>query len=288
MSETVPRCVLVTGCSSGIGRALAEAFARRGDRVAATARRPEALAGLAEAGLRTLALDVTDAGSIAAAVAEVVAREGAIDVLVNNAGFGLFGPAVELPIAAVREQLEANVLGALAVTQAVAPAMMERRAGVIVNVGSVSGILTTPFAGAYCASKAALHALTDALRLELAPFGIRVISLQPGGVVSRFGAAAVGRLEAVARPASRFAQFAGRIRARAEEGQQGAMDAQAFARRVVELVSRRDPPRVIRLGRHSVRLPLLRWLLPVALSDRILARRFGLARRQPGAQSGRY
>jgi NAD(P)-dependent dehydrogenase (short-subunit alcohol dehydrogenase family) len=281
MSDPMSRSVLVTGCSSGIGRALAREFARRGHRVFATARHPEALADLAAAGLSTLALDVTRNASIAAAVAAVLERAGRIDVLVNNAGFGLIGPVVELPLDRLRAQLETNVVGALAVAQAVAPAMIDRRSGVMVNVGSVSGILTTPFAGAYCASKAALHALTDALRLELAPFGIDVVSLQPGGVVSHFGEAATRLLDEVARADSRFAGVSASIRRRASEGQRGAMDTSAFARRVVDLVCRRHPPRIIRLGRHSIRLPLLHWLLPAALTDRSLARRYGLSRLRP-------
>lgn len=283
MSAPPPRRVLVTGCSSGIGRALASEFARRGHRVFATARRPDSLAELAAAGLDTFALDVTREASIAAAVAAVRERAGAIDVLVNNAGFGLIGPAVELPLNELRAQLETNVVGALAVVQAVAPAMIDRGWGVIVNVGSVSGILTTPFAGAYCASKAALHALTDALRLELAPFGIAVVSLQPGGVISRFGDAATRRLGETARPDSRYTGVAAFIRRRAGEGQRGALDTDAFARRVVELVTRHHPPRIIRLGRHSTRLPLLRWLLPTAWTDYSLARRYGLDRLRPTA-----
>jgi NAD(P)-dependent dehydrogenase (short-subunit alcohol dehydrogenase family) len=284
MSDPPSRSVLITGCSSGIGRALAREFARCGHRVFASARHPETLAELAAAGLDTLTLDVTDPRSIADAVATALERAGRIDVLVNNAGFGLIGPVLELPLEAFREQLETNVTGMVAVTQAVAPAMMDRRSGMVINVGSVSGILTTPFAGAYCASKAALHALTDALRLELAPFGVRVVSLQPGGVVSRFGDAATRRLEQVQRPDSRFASLAAFIRRRASEGQRGAMDTGAFARRVVTLAGRRHPPRIIRLGHHSIRLPLLRWLLPVAWTDRSLARRFGLDR--PLSRSG--
>jgi NAD(P)-dependent dehydrogenase (short-subunit alcohol dehydrogenase family) len=284
VTDETPRTVLITGCSSGIGRALAREFARRGACVFASARRLDTIANLADDGIAALSLDVTDPGSIAAAVAAVTERAGRVDVLVNNAGFGLIGPAVEIPLDTFREQLEANVTGALAVTQAVAPGMMDRRSGLIVNVGSVSGILTTPFAGAYCASKAALHAITDALRLELAPFGVKVVSLQPGGVISSFGETATRRLASSLPANSRFGALARYIRARAGEGQRGALDTEVFARRVATLVLRNVPPRVIRLGRHSTRLPVLRWLLPLALTDRLLSRRYGLSATRPARQ----
>jgi NAD(P)-dependent dehydrogenase (short-subunit alcohol dehydrogenase family) len=193
------------------------------------------------------------------------------------------GPVAELDPVALRRQFDTNVVGAMAVIRAVVPGMVRQGSGCIVNVGSVSGLLPTPFAGAYCASKAALHALTDALRLELAPFGIRVVSLQPGGVASRFGeaaGAALGGDDA----ASLYAPMRDAIRRRAATSQEGAMDAAAFARRVVDAVTARTPPAVLRVGTRSKQMPLLRWLLPVAVLDRILARRFGLAGRgAPGA-----
>jgi NAD(P)-dependent dehydrogenase (short-subunit alcohol dehydrogenase family) len=276
--------VLITGCSTGIGRALAAAFARAGHQVIATARRPETLADLDPAPLAALPLDVTSAASIAAAVEAAAARAGRIDVLVNNAGFGLMGPALELPPDELRRQLETNVVGPLAVAQAVAPLMIAQGGGVIVNVGSVSGVLTTPFAGAYCASKAALHSLTDALRMELAPFGVEVMCLQPGGVASHFGDTAAQIVGKILPPNSRYASIARFIEGRAREGQRGAMAADEFAGHVVEAATRPRPPAIFRLAANSIRLPLYRWLLPVGLTDRILTKRFGLDRlRAPAA-----
>lgn len=269
--------VLITGGSSGIGRAMALAFARRGLRVFATSRRPQAMAPFQEPGIEGVALDVTDPRAVDAVVADIEHRAGRIDVLVNNAGYGLMRPVLETAPDALRHQLETNVVGPAALVRAVAPGMVRRRRGLIVNVGSVSGVLATPFAGPYCASKAALHALTDALRMELAPLGVDVVLLQPGAVRSRFGDTAAEGVEALDLERSPYAPLREAILRRAASSQEGALDADVFARRTVDLLLRPRPPAVIRMGRHSVRMPLLRWLLPVRVTDRILSRRFGLS-----------
>ena len=182
--------VLISGCSSGIGLALAREFASRGCRVFATARKPQMIEQLKKEKMEIAALDVTHQQSIDACVAEVVAKTGKIDVLVNNAGYALIGPMIDLSIDDLRHQLETNVVGLVALTKAVAPHMIKQRSGLIVNMASVSGICATPFAGAYCASKAAVNLLSVALRIELAPFGIDVVTVQPGAIKSGFGKAA--------------------------------------------------------------------------------------------------
>ena len=276
--EPSPNVVLITGCSSGIGRALALEWARRGHRVFATARRPEAIEGLDVPGIERLRLDVTDAASISEAVAEVIRRAGRIDVLVNNAGYGLMGPVLVDTPDDLRRQIETNLVGVLAMVQAVATHMLREGRGMIVNVGSTSGILTTPFAGAYCASKAAVHALTDAMRMELEPLGLTVVTLQPGAVRSSFSDTAMQIVGHMSLDASPYAPIRTFIEQRATTSQDGAMDAAEFARKVVDVLSRRKPPRIVRFGRHSVMMPLMRWLLPTRSSDGILRRRFGLDR----------
>jgi NAD(P)-dependent dehydrogenase (short-subunit alcohol dehydrogenase family) len=285
MSSSTSLTVFITGCSSGIGRALAFEFARQGHRVFATARHTETLADLRELGIAVAPLDVTDIDSIAAAVGAAIAQAGRIDVLINNAGFGLMGPVVELPLDDLRRQLETNVVGAIAVAQAVAPHMIAQGGGRIVNVGSVSGLLATPFAGAYSASKAALHALTDSLRMELAPFGVQVISLQQGGVISRFGEAATQLAAQKIKRDSPYAAMAEAIRTRARAGQRGAMTADEFARRAVAAMTKPRPPRILRLGRHSIDMPLLKWLAPTWLADRISSWQFRLHRLRGRGQS---
>lgn len=173
--------VLITGCSSGIGRALADAFKQAGFDVWASARRSEDVAALASAGFNAVQLDVNDS----AALAQLAGQVGELDVLINNAGYGAMGPLLDGGTQAMQQQFETNVFSVVGVTQALFPAL-RRRKGLVVNIGSVSGVLVTPFAGAYCASKAAVHALSDALRMELAPFGVRVMEVQPGAIDTSF------------------------------------------------------------------------------------------------------
>jgi NAD(P)-dependent dehydrogenase (short-subunit alcohol dehydrogenase family) len=189
------RSVLITGCSTGIGRATALHLASRGFGVYATARRPETLEDLSRAGCRTLRLDVTDEVSMRAAVDVVEGDRGAVDVLVNNAGYGLEGPIEELSLDDIRTQFETNLFGPTRLTQMVLPAMREQRRGRIVNVSSVGGRITTPGTGAYHGSKHALEAISDVLRFELRGFGIDVIVVEPGAIRSRWVDTAVSGLE---------------------------------------------------------------------------------------------
>jgi len=272
------KTILITGCSSGIGAALAREFARRGQRVYATARRAEALAALEAAGIRGLVLDVNDDASIARALDTVSREAGRLDLLVNNAGFSQVGAVIDLTREDLRRQYETNVIAPMAVTGQAVPllraAVAQTGSAVVANVGSIVGLFTTPFAAAYCSSKAAVHSLTDALRMELAPFGIHVVSIQPGGVRSSFGEHAEA---AVRLPEnSLYKPVEGGIRARAQAGQQGAMPADVFVVPVVDALLRSSPPRVIRAGTNSVRLPLLKRLLPAAMFDAKLSKLFGL------------
>ena len=196
MSEP-SKAVLITGCSSGIGRATALRLARSGWTVYATARRPESIADLGDAGARTLALDVTDEESMRAAVDAVEQAEGAIGVLINNAGYSQSGAIETVPLEAVRRQFETNVFGLVRLTQLALPRMREQRWGKIVNVGSMGGRLTFPGGGHYHATKHALEAISDALRFELHGFGIDVILLEPGLITTDFGEAAVASMSGI-------------------------------------------------------------------------------------------
>jgi NAD(P)-dependent dehydrogenase (short-subunit alcohol dehydrogenase family) len=191
------KAVLITGCSSGIGRASALRLARAGWSVYATARAPESIADLKDAGCHTLALDVTDEHSMRTAVSAVEQAEGAVGVLINNAGYSQSGAVETVPLDAVRRQFETNVFGLIGLTQLVLPAMRAQRWGKIVNVGSMGGRLTFPGGGCYHASKYALEAISDALRFELAGFGIDVVLLEPGLITTEFGEAATASMAAV-------------------------------------------------------------------------------------------
>jgi NAD(P)-dependent dehydrogenase (short-subunit alcohol dehydrogenase family) len=176
---------LVTGCSTGIGRATAIDLTSRGYEVIATARRPETIKDLEVA--QTLALDVDSDESVAAAVAEA----GPIDVLVNNAGFGVEGPIETVPLDEVRRMFETNVFGSARMIQAVVPGMRERGSGAIVNVTSTAGIAAPPLGGFYAATKFAMEAVSEALKLEVGHFGIRVFAIEPGVIETSFGANAL-------------------------------------------------------------------------------------------------
>ncbi|MGH2728865.1 MAG: oxidoreductase [Actinomycetota bacterium] len=188
------RSVLITGCSTGIGHVTAERLVKSGWKVTATARRPETIKDLADAGARVLALDVTDEASMAAAVKTVEDVDGAIGVLINNAGYGLQGPVEEFSMDEVRRQFETNVFGLVRMCQLVLPGMREQRWGRIVNLSSIGGRVTFPGGGFYHATKYSVEAISDALRFEVRPFGIRVILVEPGTVTTPFGDTALGSI----------------------------------------------------------------------------------------------
>ena len=190
----VSKAVLITGCSSGIGRATARRLASHGWTVYATARKPESIADLEAAGCRTLALDVTDEASMVAAVKEVEDTHGAVGVLINNAGYSQSGAIETVPLDAVRRQFETNVFGLVRLTQLVLPKMRDQRWGKIVNLGSMGGKLVFPGGGHYHATKHALEAISDALRFEVRGFGIDVILLEPGLITTDFGEAAAASM----------------------------------------------------------------------------------------------
>jgi NADP-dependent 3-hydroxy acid dehydrogenase YdfG len=180
------KIVLITGAASGIGRATAEAFLQNGFITYATSRRLETLTPLQNIGCEILELNVTSETSMQTAIATILERHSKIDVLVNNAGYGLNGPIEELEMDKLRHQFETNVFGLVRLTQLVLPSMRRQHFGRIINVGSIGGTFTAPGAGAYHASKWALESITDALRFEVQSFGIDVSLIQPTGVYTQF------------------------------------------------------------------------------------------------------
>jgi NAD(P)-dependent dehydrogenase (short-subunit alcohol dehydrogenase family) len=192
------RVALVTGCSSGIGRATAMRLAGAGYKVWATARKKDSLADLAGKGCRTLSLDVTSERSMVDAVRAVEAEDGAVGVLVNNAGYSQSGAVEAVPMDRVRAQFETNVFGLVRLTQLVLPAMRAQRWGRVVNLSSMGGRLVFPGGGYYHATKYAVEALSDALRFEVRGFGIAVVLIEPGLIKSGFSDAAVTAMSASA------------------------------------------------------------------------------------------
>ncbi|HEY7932499.1 MAG TPA: oxidoreductase [Solirubrobacteraceae bacterium] len=271
MSEP-SRAVLITGCSSGIGRATALRLARSGRTVYASARRLESIAELAQNGCHTLELDVTDESSMRAAVEQIEQAEGAVGVLVNNAGYSQSGAIETVPLTAVRRQFETNVFGLIGLTQLVLPGMREQRWGKIVNVGSMGGRLSFPGGGHYHATKHALEAISDALRFELRGFGIDVVLLEPGLIVTDFGVAATSAMtqatgEAQDGPYARFNAAVGALTTGAYEGPMRRLGAgpERVAKVIERAITRRRAPARITIT-PSAKLTLA---MRAVMSDRL-------------------
>jgi NAD(P)-dependent dehydrogenase (short-subunit alcohol dehydrogenase family) len=191
------KIALVTGGSSGIGEATALVLAQTGYTVYAGARRVERMEHLQEHGIRPLALDVTDEESMQSVVKQILAEEGRIDVLVNNAGYGSYGTLEDVPLSEARSQFDVNVFGAARLIQFVLPNMRQRRSGTVVNITSMGGKIYTPLGSWYHATKFALEAISDCLPMELKPFGINVIVIEPGGIQTEWGGIAAEKVRAV-------------------------------------------------------------------------------------------
>lgn len=276
----VSRAVLITGCSTGIGRATAERFLARGWTTYATARRPETLAGLAAAGARTLALDVCDEASMAAAVAAVEADEGAVGVLVNNAGFSLTGPIETVPMDQVRRQFETNVFGLVRMAQLALPAMRAQGWGRIINLSSMGGKLTFPGMGFYHGTKYAVEAISDALRYEVRPFGVKVVLIEPGLIKTAFSDTATGHAAgAVDDATSPYAEFNEKVAERVAGSYEGAMAMMATGpetvAKVIERVAASDRPRARYIVTNGARLlRATRVALPDAGWDAMMRMQF--------------
>ncbi|KAI0176018.1 putative short-chain dehydrogenase/reductase [Hypoxylon sp. FL1284] len=252
-----PKSVLITGCSEGgIGAALAIEFHSQGCRVFATARDVGKMQSLAGLGVETLALDVTSDASIASAAAAVEkATGGTLDYVVNNAGVIELMPFADTPVAGLRRVIDTNLVGALAVTQAVLPLLLRAR-GVVVFVGSVNEVFCAPYQVAYCASKAAVHAAARSLRVELAPFGVRVVTLMTGSVRTQLFANASSRIP----DGSLYRPIADTIENRDFLKNARFVEPDVFARQVVGDLLRPNPARTVWAGGLSTVAWILSWL----------------------------
>jgi len=271
------RTVLITGCSTGIGRACAERLARAGHTVYATARRLEAIEDLRAAGCRTLALDVTDEASMTAAVEAVEAEQGAVGALVNNAGYSQSGAIETLSIEELRRQFETNVFGLVRMCQLVLPRMRAAGRGRIVNMSSMGGNFTFPGGGAYHASKYAVEAISDALRFEVGGFGVGVTVIQPGAIRTEFAETVSARLPEGDGP---YAQFNAEVgRATREAYEKGPMarlggEPDAVAKAVEKAIGARRAPTRMRVTASAHLLVTQRRLLPDRAWDAFLRTQF--------------
>ncbi len=269
------RVALVTGASSGIGAATARRLARAGFIVYGAARRLDRLAELSSEGVRALSLDVTSEESMTAAIEHILDEAGRIDVLVNNAGYGSYGAIEDVPMAEARRQVEVNLFGLARLIQLVLPRMRAQRSGTIVNITSIGGKITTPFGGWYHATKFAVEGLSDALRTEVAPFGIKVVVIEPGGIATEWGDIAMD----TAKEASGHGAYAAKV-ARMAETMSGpiarrASDPDVVARAIERSVTARRPRTRYAVGFMAKPTLVARKVLPDRGMDWIQSRALG-------------
>jgi NADP-dependent 3-hydroxy acid dehydrogenase YdfG len=276
----VSKAVLVTGCSTGIGRATAERLAWGGMTVYASARRAESIEDLKAAGCRTLALDVTDEGSMRGAVEEVERAEGAVGALVNNAGYSQSGAVETVPLDDVRRQFETNVFGLLRMSQLVLPGMRRQRHGRIVNVSSMGGKLTFPGGGIYHATKHAVEAISDAMRFEVKGFGVDVTVIEPGLIKTTFAETSVGSVPQEDGPYAEFNTAVAAATAGAYEGPLGRLGGGAddVAKVIEKALAARRPRTRYKVTASARLLMAQRSLLPDRAWDAVVGTSFP----QPG------
>jgi len=239
MSPAISKAVLITGCSTGIGRTTAEHLVRAGWTVYATARKADTIRDLEGGGCKILPLDVCSEESMRQAVTAVEAAAGAVGVLINNAGYGQEGAFEEVPMEQVRRQFETNVFGLTRLTQLVLPGMRRQGWGKIVNLSSMGGKLTLPGGAFYHATKHAVEALSDALRFEVRPFGIDVIVIEPGPIRTRFGDTAIDSIHAAGAVDSPYAAFNRTLAVKIREAYEGPMGKLALGPEAVAKVIER-------------------------------------------------
>lgn len=267
-------CV-VTGASSGIGYAIAEALIRAGHIVYGLARRVDRMADLAELGGRPRGVDLTDAEATERVITEILAEHGQIDVMINNAGAGLYGAIEDVPLEAARQAFELNVIAAARLTQLVLPGMRRQRSGTIVMISSIGGVIALPLGGWYHATKHALEGLADSLRQEVVGFGVAVVVVEPGLIKSEFQDGTPEQLE---RHSGRGAYAAMARRMAAQVGPANGHEARfsdpsVVADAVLTAVSTSRPKPRYAVGHLARPLLALERLLPTRLFDKIVTPR---------------
>ncbi|KAF2075070.1 hypothetical protein CYY_003637 [Polysphondylium violaceum] len=271
------RVVLITGCSSGIGKSLSRALHNRKDTIVyASARKVQSISDLEAEGLNIVQLDVVDLDSINKAVEFIIQKEGKIDILINNAGMSSYSPSVELSDQDAKRIMNTNFFGVVNTSNAVAKHMINKQSGLIVNIGSIVGTLTTPFAGMYCASKAAVHSWTDALRMELDPFNVKVVLVLPGAIKSEIANNAQSQLDSILantiyKPIEEYLVM------RSQSSQSNAVSSEIFSEYVVNQIMKPSPPISFAYGPLSTLFSFVKHL-PKSITDFIFKRKFGLLR----------
>ena len=273
------KTALVTGASSGIGEETARTLHKLGYTVYAAARRTDRLKQLTAIGIHALTMDVTDDESMTSGIEKIITETGRIDVLVNNAGYGSYGAIEDVSLDKARRQFEVNVFGLGRLTQLVLPHMRAQRSGTIINISSMGGRLTTPLGGWYHATKYAVEALSNALRMETAPFGIDVVVIEPGGIRTEWSGIAADHLEETAEGSA----YASQIKAvansmRSESTNKRQSPPSVIADTVEKIVTARKPRTRYVVGFAAKPLVTLRRILPDRAFDRVISAALGVRR----------
>jgi len=265
------RVALVTGASSGIGEATARRLQEAGFATYAVARRTDRMSALEDEGVHTFAMDVTDDASMVAGVQRVVDEQGRIDVLVNNAGYGSYGAVEDVPIDEARRQFEVNVFGLARLVQLVLPHMRAQKSGRIINISSVGGKFYEPLGAWYHATKFAVEGFSDSLRLELAPFGIQVVIIEPGPIITEWNTISRDSLVDVSRGGA-YEERAGRVRKTMERGDTGwaGSSPDLVAKKIVTAATARRPRIRYPVGKGAGSIVLARRLLPDRFFDAVV------------------
>jgi NAD(P)-dependent dehydrogenase (short-subunit alcohol dehydrogenase family) len=275
------KVAIVTGASSGIGAAAARCLHDRGYIVYAAARRIERMAPLAEAGIRAMRVDVTDDASLTAFVARVIAETGRVDVLVNNAGYGSLGALEDVPMAEARRQFDVNLFGLARLVQLVVPHMREQREGRIINISSMGGRIHLPLCGWYHATKFAVEGFSDTLRMELAPFGIRVVVIEPGAIDTEWHGVAGDNLIATSGQGAYAGQAAALVKVLSAGGL--ASPPEVIAKAIVRAAEARRPRTRYAVGIGAKPVLLARRVLPDKMFDRMVRLVFRVGSRIAGS-----
>eukprot|EP00250_Pteridium_aquilinum_P010686 c19565_g1_i1 orf=136-1047(+) len=277
-SSSSAEVALVTGCSEGgIGHALAMELAGRGYHVIASSRSVSSIAKDLQnlTNVEAVDLDVCSSLSISLAVSSILRKHGRIDLLINNAGVPCNAPTAEVPLSLLESTFKTNVFGPIALIEAVVPHMVQARQGKIVNIGSIGGFIAGPWSGAYAASKSALHALTDSLRVELKPFGVQVILVAPGGVVSNFAKRSVSVIQDLEYVI--YKPYKEAIKTRAKYSQSShSIPTPVFAKKTIDAVLKKNPPLCFTYGHLSKTYSFL-YYMPLWVRDWYFSRKAGLS-----------
>lgn len=265
------KVILITGASSGIGFDAARELARQGHTVYAAARRINLMEPLKADGIVTMRMDVTDDQSMQDGVKKVIDAEGRIDVLINNAGFGFFGAIENVTMEVARNQIEVNVFGLARLCQLVLPYMRKQKSGRIINTASIAGKMVLPFGGWYHVSKYSVEALSDALRMEMKPFGIDVSIIEPGGIKTDWGIIAARHLKetSIGTPYENAALSESRLMHKGYSGNY-LSSPRVITRVISKAVNSRCPRARYRTGRFSHFGVFLHWLLPAKWWDSLM------------------